>query len=50
MAQEVHIATIVDEKTAKKFDQIAEKVFRSRADHLRFLIEKEIEFHEDEKE
>ena len=48
MAEElVHIATQVDQKTQRKFDQIAEKAHRSRADHLRFLIDKEIEFHEE---
>lgn len=46
MAKLIHLATIVDENTSKKFDKIADAAHRSRADHLRFIIEKEIEFHD----
>lgn len=46
MADEVFVSTPLDERTAKKFDKIAADNFRSRAQHLKYIIEKEIEFHE----
>lgn len=46
MAEDLIVfAADVDKKTAKEFDKIAEDNFRSRAQHMKYLIDKEIEFH-----
>ena len=43
MAKEIVFSADIDKETAEKFDKIAEKNFRSRASHLQFIIEREVE-------
>lgn len=47
---DVFFGTHVPKESADKFDAIAAKNFRSRADQLRFCVDKEIEFHENKTE
>ena len=42
MSGEIMFQAAVDEKDARIFDKIADEENRSRAGHLKFLIEKEI--------
>ena len=43
MAKVIVFSTDVDAEIAKKFDALAEKNFRSRAQHLNFLVEQAVE-------
>ena len=42
MSKIVVFSTDVEKEVADKFDDIAEKNFRSRSAHLKFIIEKEV--------